>query len=398
MKRQKIKAFFLYCTLSGDEYDSIRPLIWSRNLRILRITSLLAAVMGGLFLLVNLLTRSGVWQPYLLLMLGSAILCLLAGILRRKGAGEAFTIWLCYLEMLFVCLYAGFLSTQQSNYSIPATSIVVFIALLPLTIDDRPIRMYLVMICESALYLFTSRFLKSGSAFSLDLINVATFCAVGITLYSVICTRNVREIYQSQRLERIQKTVISSMATVVEERDEQTGGHIRRTEQYVKSLIERMKQQEKYAGLTDEYYNNVILAAPMHDVGKIRIPDTILNKPGRLTDEEFEIMKKHAVYGAEIIQKTMRDVENEDYYAIAGKIAKYHHERYDGKGYPEGLKGEEIPLEARMMTLADVYDALISERVYKKALSREKARAIIEEGRGTQFDPDLAALFLQCIE
>jgi HD-GYP domain-containing protein (c-di-GMP phosphodiesterase class II) len=397
MNSDRILSFLVYCTLSKEEYEMIRPMIWKRNMRILTVTSLLAAVMGGSFLIVNLLTHATVWKPYAFLLCSSMVIFLLQRLLKERERPSPDLI-LCYAEMLFICLYAGILSTQESNYAIPATSIIVFISILPLTIDDRPVRMYAVMLTEAAAYLIVSHFYKAPSAFSLDVLNVATFCVVGMILYAVICIRNVREIYQSMRVENIQQAVITSLATVVEERDENTGGHITRTEQYVSAIIDRMKRQEKYSDIPEKFYHNVILAAPLHDVGKIRIPDSILNKPGRLTEEEFEIMKKHAAYGAEIIQKTFPDVEEEEYYTVARNIARYHHERFDGKGYPEGLKGEEIPIEARIMSLADVYDALISERVYKKAFSKEKARAIIEEGSGTQFDPDLTALFLRCID
>jgi len=397
MNSDRILSFLVYCTLSKEEYEMIRPMIWKRNMRILTVTSLLAAVMGGSFLIVNLLTHATVWKPYAFLLCSSMVIFLLQRLLKERERPSPDLI-LCYAEMLFICLYAGILSTQESNYAIPATSIIVFISILPLSIDDRPVRMYAVMLTEAAAYLIVSHFYKAPSAFSLDVLNVATFCVVGMILYAVICIRNVREIYQSMRVENIQQAVITSLATVVEERDENTGGHITRTEQYVSAIIDRMKRQEKYSDIPEKFYHNVILAAPLHDVGKIRIPDSILNKPGRLTEEEFEIMKKHAAYGAEIIQKTFPDVEEEEYYTVARNIARYHHERFDGKGYPEGLKGEEIPIEARIMSLADVYDALISERVYKKAFSKEKARAIIEEGSGTQFDPDLTALFLRCID
>ncbi|MBP5231731.1 MAG: HD domain-containing protein, partial [Clostridia bacterium] len=233
--------------------------------------------------------------------------------------------------------------------------------------------------------------------FGLDVLNVITFAAVGMILYAVICTRNIREIHQGVRISRIQRSVITSMATVVEERDENTGGHIHRTENHVRAMIERMRRDPAYAHLTETYCSNVILAAPMHDIGKIRIPDAILNKPGKLTPDEYEIMKNHSEYGAEIIRKTMEDIEEEDYFEVACNIAKYHHERYDGSGYPCGLKGEEIPLEARIMALADTYDALISDRVYKKAFSPEVSRRIIEENRGTQFDPKLTDIFLSIL-
>jgi HD-GYP domain-containing protein (c-di-GMP phosphodiesterase class II) len=228
--------------------------------------------------------------------------------------------------------------------------------------------------------------------------NAVTFCIAGMILYGIICARNVREIYQNLRVERIQRSIISSLAAVVEERDENTGDHIQRTENYVEQLLLRMRKYARYSGLTEDYCSNVAFAAPMHDIGKIRIPDAILNKPGKLTKEEFEIMKRHAAFGGDIIRKTMSDVEEKEYCDIAYNIARYHHERYDGTGYPDGLKGEKIPLEARVMALADVYDALVSERVYKKAFSEEEARKIIMEGSGTQFDSNLVPLFLECVK
>ena len=393
-----LKNFFLYCTLTREEFDSIRPEIWDRNRQTLRITSVFAAAMGLLFYLINKLSRSAVIFPYLFLLCGSLLISLSLQITRRMKNNTWISISLCYTEMLLLCVYAGILSTQQSNYAIPATSIIVFISLLPLSVDDRPVRMYAVMLLEAAGYLWVSFKLKSGSAFSLDFMNTITFCTVGMVLYGVICVRNVREIYQNARVERIQQSIISSLAAVVEERDENTGDHISRTSGYVQKLIAVMKSRDAYAHLSEDYCNNVILAAPMHDIGKIKISDAILNKPGRLTDEEFSLMKQHTTYGAEIIQKTMKGVEEEGYVTVACNIARHHHERFDGTGYPDGLKGEEIPLEARIMALADVYDALISERVYKKAFPKEKAVQIIKEGAGTQFDPNLVPLFLETVE
>lgn len=392
-----IKDFLLHCGLTGEAYRATKPLIWQRNLATLRITSAMAAVMGLLFMLVNLNGRSGSWVPYLFLFLGAVIIMALLSVSHRRDA-ERWGPPLCYAQMLLLCAYATVLSTQAKNVAIPGVSVIVFIVALPQSIDDRPARMYAVMLLESVLYLVCSRLNKSAAAFGLDVVNVVPFWIIGTILYAVICSRNVREIYQSLRVERLQREIITSLATVVEERDENTGGHIQRTEHYVKLLTDRMRALPPYTQIGEEYWKNVMLAAAMHDIGKIKIPDQILNKPGRLTDEEYEIMKKHAAYGADIIQRTMRNVEEEDYFHVAYYIARYHHERYDGKGYPDGLSGENIPLEARIMALADVYDALISERVYKKAFSKEKARAIIAEGEGTQFDPALTRLFLECLD
>ena len=397
MNFKTTKDFLLCCTLSREEYEGVRPLVWERNRRTLGITSVLAASMGLAFLLLNLLTGSGVLLPYLFLLCGSLLVYVLQRLTAGRKMAEQFILLLCYGQMLMVCAYAGILSTQRSNYSVPATSIVVFISLLPLTIDDRPIRMYLVMAAESAAHLAASFLLKSRSAFSLDILNIGTFFLVGMVLYGVICVRNVREIYQSVRVERIQQSVITSLATVVEERDENTGDHIQRTSDYVRLLADAMKQDGGYARLSEDFLKNVLLAAPMHDLGKIRIPDAILNKPGRLTEEEYAVMKQHASFGAETIRKTLHGIEEEDYYTVARNIARHHHERWDGKGYPDSLAGEAIPLEARMMALADVYDALVSERVYKKAYSRETACDILRDGAGSQFDPELTRLFLKSL-
>lgn len=398
MNTEALKSFFLYCTLTKEEFEFVRPLVYLRNRRTLRITSLLGSGMGLLFFLINWMTHAEIWQPYLFLFCGSTMIYGVLRLSERKRSNEKLGMVLCYAEMILMCVYAGILSTQQSNYAIPGTSIIVFISLVPLSIDDRPIIMYTIMLLESSAYLLVSGALKSPHAFSLDVINTVTFCVVGMILYGVICVRNVREIYQGLRVEKIQQSIISSLATVVEERDSNTGGHIQRTGDYVLELVEAMKMLPRYANLPAQFFRNVVLAAPMHDIGKIRIPDAILNKPGKLTEEEFSIMKKHAVYGEKIIQRTMKDVEEKEHFAVACNIARYHHERYDGKGYPDGLQGENIPLEARIMALADVYDALVSERVYKKAFSREKAREIIREGAGTQFDPELVPVFLQVID
>lgn len=391
-------TFLLYCGLNKEDYDSVRPMLWARNIRALKITSLFAAVLGLVFIVLNLFLRSGVWIPYLFLLCGSiATLCLLRFVRIDGSKKELWRMFLCYFQVVLVCLYAGILSIQPGNSEIPATSVIVFIALLPVSIDDRPIRMYSFMIVETVVYLIASSVFKKPSAFSLDIMNAVTFCVVGMVVYGVICYRNVREIHQSLRIERIQRNIISSLAAVVEERDENTGYHIQRTQSHVEVLLKKMRKLPEYSKLTSKFCSNVILAAPMHDIGKIKIPDAILNKPGKLTPDEYEIMKKHAEYGGEIIRKTMSSIEEKEYCDIAYNIARYHHERYDGKGYPNGLKGENIPLEARIMALSDVYDALISERVYKEAFTREEAIQIIREGSGTLFDPKLAKLFLECV-
>lgn len=150
--------------------------------------------------------------------------------------------------------------------------------------------------------------------------------------------------------------------------------------------------------VSDELARDIVRAAPTHDLGKITIDSSILNKPGRFTGDEYEIMKTHAAKSGELVLILLEGVEEERFVRVAFNVARYHHERWDGRGYPEGLVGTMIPLEARIMAVADVYDALVSKRVYKEAMSFQKARAIMLEGMGTQFDPNMRAVFLGCRE
>ena len=201
-------------------------------------------------------------------------------------------------------------------------------------------------------------------------------------------------VQKTDYIEKMQSDLIVILADMVENRDESTGDHIRKTSMYTLIIMRQMRRMGIKSGmLTDDYIQNVYKAAPLHDIGKIRIPDAILNKPGKLTPEEFDIMKKHSVYGGAIIDELIESLPQASYLEAARDIALYHHERWDGTGYPEGLKGEEIPLPARIMAVADVFDALISDRVYKKAFSFEKAMDIIKEESGTHFDPDIVKAF-----
>ena len=198
---------------------------------------------------------------------------------------------------------------------------------------------------------------------------------------------------KTEHIQEIQDKMVLGIADIVENRDANTGGHIKRTSEVVRILIDEMKK-DNMEGLDDEFCKYVIKAAPMHDLGKIAVDDAVLRKPGRFTPEEFEEMKKHAAKGAEIVHKVLADIEEPRFQIIAENVAHYHHERWDGSGYPDGIKGETIPLEARIMAIADVYDALVSKRCYKDSMSFEQAFDIIEEGMGTQFDKRLNKYFV----
>lgn len=200
---------------------------------------------------------------------------------------------------------------------------------------------------------------------------------------------------KSKKIMAIQDSIIRGMAVMVEQRDNSTGGHINRTSDCVRIFMNNIKDNEKYS-FTPEFCKNVIKAAPMHDLGKIAVDDKVLRKPGRFTDEEYEIMKEHAAAGHVIVDRVLSEVDDEEFKSITRNVAHYHHEKWNGSGYPEGIKGENIPIEARIMALADVFDALVSKRCYKDAMSYDKAFDIIKKDLGIHFDPELGELFLQC--
>ena len=219
-----------------------------------------------------------------------------------------------------------------------------------------------------------------------------------ITIIVLIMQGNKRSFYHD-RVSDMQSGMISFMAEVVENRDDNTGGHIKRTAKYVESIAKELKRQGAYSDiLTDRYMEDMIVAAPLHDIGKIHIPDAVLNKPGRLTEEEFEIMKTHTKAGEELLAHAKEELGESGYLNMAVEMAAYHHEWWNGKGYPYGISGEEIPLSARIMAVADVFDALTSKRCYKKAMSLEKAYVIIREESGTHFDPAVVEAFFVVAE
>lgn len=203
---------------------------------------------------------------------------------------------------------------------------------------------------------------------------------------------------KTEKIRNIQDDIIISMASIVENRDNNTGGHIARTSDIVKIFIRHLKKKSFVIGLSPKVMLDITKAAPLHDFGKIAIPDDILNKKGRFEPHEYEKMKEHSAKGADIVARILQNSNDEEFRKIAVNVAHYHHERWDGTGYPKKLKGTEIPFEARVMALADVFDALVSKRVYKERMSYEEAFKIIEESCGTHFEPELCKAFLECKE
>ena len=207
--------------------------------------------------------------------------------------------------------------------------------------------------------------------------------------------REVRE--KTRSIENIQQKLVLSLADMVENRDSNTGGHVKRTSDVIRILVEDIRENQ-YFPVSDTLADDIIRAAPMHDLGKVSIDSSILNKPGRLTPEEYEIMKTHSTISGQMVHILLEGVEEQHFVDTAFHVARYHHERWDGRGYPDGLVGRMIPLEARIMAVADVYDALVSKRVYKEPMSFEQAAQIMIDGMGTQFDPNMLLVFLSCRE
>ncbi len=197
-------------------------------------------------------------------------------------------------------------------------------------------------------------------------------------------------------IQELQYSIVQSMSDMVERRDGSTGGHIIRTKNYLKVLLDKAKEDSKYSDelkdIDTELYSH---ASQMHDVGKISIPDTVLLKPGRLTDSEFELMKHHTIFGEEAINNSMKDLEDVEFLRVASEFAISHHEKWDGSGYPYALSGLNIPITGRLMAIVDVYDAIISKRPYKEALTHSIACDIILKDSGKHFDPELVQVFMQ---
>ncbi len=212
-----------------------------------------------------------------------------------------------------------------------------------------------------------------------------------LSSYNTDLKKQVEE--KTEHISNIQAQILTGMADMMENRDDNTGGHIKRTSDVIRILVDVI-QENKLLDLKEQFCRDLVKAAPMHDLGKIGIDDTILRKPGRLTEEEFAIMQTHTVKSEALVESILKGVEEEHFVEVAMNVARHHHEKWSGLGYPDKLKGEEIPLEARIMAVADVYDALVSKRCYKEPMSFEKAAEVMLESMGSHFDPQLEQVFL----
>ncbi|MBO5247665.1 MAG: HD domain-containing protein [Eubacterium sp.] len=289
--------------------------------------------------------------------------------------GDFYFIYICsYIISLLYLLYAFFLISKRFRNRnliiLIASLVIIFAGIIPSLVEREIKTAFLGM----------------------------TFMVIILYAYFEDLTQqdlNADLAAQNERIKTMQSGTIIGIANLIESRDNNTGQHVKNTSEYVQLLASSAKAAHLYPEtINDHFIELLVSAAPLHDVGKILVPDSILQKPGKLTDEEFEIMKTHAAEGGKVIHQVLADVTDEEYLQIAYDVATYHHEKWNGTGYPSGLSSHDIPISARIMAIADVYDALTMERVYKKAFPTDKALSIILEDAGSHFDPRLATLFV----
>ena len=301
------------------------------------------------------------------------------------------------MESIMKGLYAYLAKVLSIFVSIIAVLLAVFLLLA----DSGIIMPINSMALASSRFAFDSAAQRSDGLEQVSSLGIRTGDEIE-NLYDAITQTtadSVRYIAESQEknetIARMQENLILVLADMVESRDQFTGDHVRNTSEYTLIIMDQLKKEGIYTDqLTDEFIQNVYHSAPLHDIGKIRVSDTILNKPGKLTDEEFETMKLHTVYGRDVIEKAKKASSDVSYLNEAENLSLYHHEKWNGKGYPHGLSGEDIPLSARIMAVADVFDALVSKRSYKDPFPFEKAMDIIRDGAGSHFDPHVAEAFM----
>jgi response regulator RpfG family c-di-GMP phosphodiesterase len=312
-------------------------------------------------------------------------------------------------QVLLICVMLGLASgaTTMNATHPPAFYAYLFGMMLPLIfrvmveMDETHVALGIMLLLFLAVILVAGNILGKLIVLSLkqrfDNLSMANRLAtMNDELEHKVEERTAQLREKSEEVVRIRDVTIVAMGTLAETRDNETGNHLKRTQTYIRALAIRLRDHPKFKDfLTDENIEALYKLAPLHDIGKVGIPDHILLKPGKLTVEEFEIMKKHPALGGEVLVAADSNLPTPSRFLHIGhEIATGHHEKWDGNGYPLGLKGDAIPVSARLMAVADVYDALISRRVYKEPFSHQEAVAQITKGLGTHFDPDVTEAFL----
>lgn len=339
----------------------------------------------------------------------SVVLFTLILLFGLNGKSFLFPCILFYLEVITHQFLANYFLGAQALFHF----MILMLGFLPLLCMQDQYKLSYVFALISSLifivlevtapYVIGKYEISQAAMTVIKTINVSSSILVAITcvfIFSYLVWRMRYKLEQevsrkTEHILHIQNHIIITLANLVDNRDTDTGKHIQRTSAYVALISRKALEQGAYPEvITEDFIKNARLAAPLHDVGKIIIPDEILKKPGRFTPEEFEIMKRHASEGARIVDEVLGVSEDKYLLQIAEEIATGHHEKWDGSGYPYGIKGEEIPVSARIMAVADVFDALVSKRCYKDAMNCDEAFKIIQDGAGSHFDPEIVKIFL----
>ena len=405
-----IKKEFLYAGLRREEFLQVKDAVGERNRR-----SIISwSCMVGLFWLVSffIFIAPEYAKGRVILLTSLAIdlvtLCCALFLIKRFRRLLLPTVYFLELSILGTGVGLAFVQPDQR-----AATMIALALMIPVLFIDRTVVTIALEASAIIVFVVFGRGILSSEVYSWGWLTLTTFSLAGvISGHMINKARFERFVYadSAKKLADIQKNyndelqkevaaktekivalhdqLIIGMATMVESRDNSTGGHIRRTSEGVRILTEIIRDDGSMQ-LSKGFCEKLIKAAPMHDLGKIAVDDAILRKPGRFTPEEYEEMKTHSAEGARIVREILADTDDEEFRRICENVAHYHHERMDGSGYPDKLRGDEIPLEARIMAIADVYDALVSKRVYKERYSFEQADQIILDGMGTQFDPAL---------
>lgn len=400
-----------YAGLSKDEFRQVKIPIRERNRRNLVSWSVSVALFWTMSLILALGSDSyaSCRTVYIIALCIDALTFLGALFVANRAP------WITYpLMYLFeASLLGAGIGIAIFQPDVRTVTMIAIAVIIPSSFIDRTIASVILHLCTIMSYMILAKGIMVPDVYSWGLLNLIIFSVAGILTGHVINkSRFERYVYmdsakkladmqlnynaelqrdvdaKTEQIVVMQDQLVLGMATMVEKRDNSTGDHIRRTSMAVRFLADAIRENNAL-GLSDEFLKKIVKAAPMHDLGKIAVDDAILCKPGRYTAEEYTAMKIHAAEGAKILHDILKDIDDQEFCRIAENVAHYHHEHVDGSGYPDGLKGDEIPIEARIMAIADVYDALVSKRVYKEKYSFKMADRIIIEGMGSQFDQRL---------
>ena len=399
MKRALAKCKSFYAMLSRSIHVGERL---KRNLLALTIISIFCAILGVVLIILNVVTKR--WDmlgPSILTLVAGVGCAIFAGILKKRGIALIFPIAFCGVMFTYYALNGSADGTAILWALIMPIGICYFVnvrvgilmsalfAIFFFVLFYSPLSQYVAAYYEPTFLLrFPIVFLASAGFAVIAMIQYHRVALHEIdysnTLAEEVQKQTAVAVERATRLENVTEEVVRTLARVIDAKDRYTNGHSWRVGLYSAALAEKL-------GWDEVEVKEMRWEGLLHDIGKIGVADRVLNKPGKLTDEEFNLIKSHTTIGYAILSESAE-------LKSAAKAARYHHERYDGKGYPDGIKGEDIPLHARVISIADAYDAMHSDRIYRKGLSHDRIRAELEDGRGTQFDPALLDPFIELFE